>query len=303
MVFAVKTKNGGDSGARLSSPIAKAISELSSSNNDSVYTVMIKNEPTLRLLSCNTLKHHHNNMNPNSESNIEVYTLLSSPKFGKQFKGPQENLPTDLSQKVTMKMLTNLERSLNLQDGSVVNSVVDLKLQLWGAAVPMNTWQSSTSTADNSKGGLDGFVYDGNYGVGACGDWIYDPSVAGAWESGRRLANWILDSQEKEGGGASTSVGLPDREKSSKNKFVPSRAALGSGIGTIPSNSPAYEFASNEQQQQQQSNRSRSGGTPRTRSAPNQNNKGAKNAGNSDRRRGKNNGNRKGSVPAQPASR
>jgi len=247
LVFAVKSEKSGSD--ELVSPIAKALSKLSASNNESVYTVMIKNEPSLRLLSCNTLKHHHQ-QNPNSDSIIEVYTLLSSAKFGKKFKGPQENLPPDLTQKVTMKMLGSLEHSLDLKEGSLVDSVIDLKLQLWGAAVPMNIWKSSrTSTGKNS--GAGGFVYDAVYGVGACGDWILDPSIAGAWESGSRLAKWMLSSQ---GGGnngkRSLSVGLPVRSSEEGNgKFVPS-LALESGIGTIPSSpnsNSLYEFPANHQ--------------------------------------------------------
>lgn len=244
LVFAVKSAKGSGDGnvgdsTKLRSPIATALSKLSSSsssNNNSIYTVMIKNEPNLRLLSCNTLKHHHA-QNQNSESNIEVYTLLSSAEFGKQFKGSQENLPPELVTTVVMKLLGSLERSLELREGAVVDSVIDLKLQLWGAAVPLNTWTSTNVGSKGSgDGGADGFVYDATHGVGACGDWILDPSVAGAWESGRRLANWLL---VNDGGGnrQMVSVGLPDRStKRGSGKFVPSLTALGSGIGTVPSN-------------------------------------------------------------------
>ncbi len=241
LVFAIKS-NGDDAG-----PISKVVANLCKEDKkNDVYTIMIKNEPTLRLLSCNTLKHHHA-QNPKSQSNIEIYTLLSSPIFGKQFKGPQENLPLDLQEKVVMKMLTNLESSFKLEKGDVSNAVVDLKLQLWGAAVPMNTWSSSSLSSNN--GGVDGFVYDATYGVGAAGDWVLDPSIAGAWESGRRLADWMLkhheESDKKKG---DWSVGLPDLTNNSSNKekngkFVPSRVALESGIGTIPpSPNSTFEF-------------------------------------------------------------
>ena len=244
LVFAVKSEKGdgavvGNGG--LSSPIAKALSS-ASSDTDDVYTIMINNEPSLRLLSCNTLKHSHAR-NPNSQSDVEVYTLLSSPKFGKQFKGPQENLPPELMQKVVMKMLLNLEQSLGLKSGSIVGDVVDAKLQLWGAAVPMNTWSSSSI----STGTADGFVYDAKHACGAAGDWILDPSIAGAWESGRRLANWMLTQE--------TSVGLPSRSRDgSGGKFVPSRIALSSGIGTIPpSPNSTFEFPSNNKPPNQRS--------------------------------------------------
>jgi len=258
LVFAVKSeKSGGGGNGGLSSPIAKALSKLSSSSEGSegdIYTVNIKNEPNLRLLSCNTLKHHHTKKNPNSESDTEVYTLLSSPTFGKKFKGPQENLPIDLQQKVTIKLLESLEKSLSLEEGSVINSVVDVKVQLWGAAVPMNTWTSHSI----SKNEVDGFVYDGRGGVGACGDWILDPSVAGAWESGRRLANHLLTAQELD---SKLSVGLPDKvPKDDSGKFEPSSGALGSGIGTIPTSPNSAEFVFPKSNDQQQSNRPRGGG-------------------------------------------
>ena len=248
LIFAVKGPKRGDDGIRgngdLHSPIAEALWRLSSASSreeggrdekvDGIYTVVIKNEPSLRLLSCNTLKHRHERSS-NSDSNIEVYTLLSSAAFGKQFKGPQENLPPELSSRVILSLLEGLERSLGVRGGSIVDSIVDLKLQLWGAAVPMNTWSSGITTSTSNDGGtggdVDGFVYDSRHGVGACGDWILDSSIAGAWESGRRLANWLLI------GGHGGSVGLPDRSsREATGKFVPSRAAE-SGIGTIPSSS------------------------------------------------------------------
>lgn len=243
LVFAIKSPRiGGDGNTdELHSHIAQALSRLSASNKNNdeknnehgaVYTVMIKNEPNLQLLSSNTVKHHHQ-QNTNSELNTEIYTLLSSPTFGKKFKGPQENLPPELISKVVMKLLDSLERSLNLESGSVVDSVIDLKLQLWGAAVPVNTWSSATLTTssnDNniSNGDIDGFVYDSIHGAGACGDWIMDSSIAGSWESGRRLANCLLATSHNSK--AAMSVGLP--LNGIGGKFVP---ALGSGIGTIPS--------------------------------------------------------------------
>lgn len=266
LVFALKSNKdeGGGGGGGGTSSISKAISNLCTSSrlNNDVYTIMIKNEPNLRLLSCNTLKHHHT-QNSNSNSNIEIYTLLSSPQFGKQFKGPQENLPLDLQEKVVMKMLTSLERSLKVQQGGVADEVVDLKLQLWGAAVPMNTW-SSSSLNFNDRGGVDGFVYDAKYGVGAVGDWILDPSVAGAWLSGRRLADWLLNHHEGgEKNNNEWSVGLPDlTNNGNKNgKFIPSRVALESGIGTIPSSpNPSFEFSTSNDHQNQGRQRGRGRG-------------------------------------------
>lgn len=246
LVFAIKT-SGGES-----SPITKALKVAPSSSTD-IFTLIIKNQPNLRLLSSNTLKHHHA-QNSNSESTIEVYTLLSSPKFGKKNKGPQENLPVDLSQKVTMDMLQSLENALSIDEGGIVDSVVDLKLQLWGAAVPQNVW---TSKRDGSS--VDGFVFDSRFGVGAAGDWILDPSIAGAWESGRRLADWMLSQRGR-------SVGLPIRDAPFSDKtgrFVASRAALEAGFGSIHSPNATFEFPSSSAESTR-SNNNRSNGSPRS---------------------------------------
>lgn len=305
LVFAIKSAKKNDSDVsgdgRVHSPIAQALSRLSSSNSDNqqrvdgVYTVMIKNEPSLRLLSSNTLKHHHR-QDRNSDSNIEVYTLLSSPKFGKQYKGPQENLPPELTSKVVMKLLGSLERSLDLQEGSVVDSIIDLKLQLWGAAVPMNTWSSTTATSNGkSSGDIDGFVYDAVHGVGACGDWIMDSSIAGAWESGRRLAKWVLTSSHDADIDSvpMLSVGLPDRSSEEvTGKFVPSRTALESGIGSIPSSSPNYLDVITPGDQPIRGK----GGTPKTTSSPRRPN-GSNINGNNSR------GSKKGRGSSQPVSR
>jgi hypothetical protein len=62
---------------------------------------------------------------------------------------------------------------------------LDKRLQLWGAAVPLNVWTSN----DNDTG----FIYDAEHNVGVCGDWLVEPSIAGAWTSGRLLAQHLLD--------------------------------------------------------------------------------------------------------------
>lgn len=237
LVFAVKCDNSDGKGSAIAAALKKKLQSTASSESTTkdICTVMIRNEPNLRLLSSNTLKHGHT-QNPSSDNNIEIYTLLSSPTFGKRYKGPQENLPLDLMETVTIKLLQSLEKALDAEDGSILESVIDWKLQLWGAAVPLNTW---TGGADE----INGFVYDSQYNVGACGDWILDSNIAGAWESGRRLADWIANGDSKQ------SVGLPNLDgnsESSRGKFVPSRAALESGIGSVCSTpNSKYEFPTN----------------------------------------------------------
>jgi predicted NAD/FAD-dependent oxidoreductase len=157
----------------------------------------IKNNQNLRFISCNTRKHP-----VEGEDGIEVWTVLSSAKFGKAFKGPQENLPDDLIEKVTGLLYDSVEDALALPKGSLrgpedesagSGRVLESRLQLWGAGVPLNTW-----VPDNDE--AEGFIYDADYGVGACGDWLLDSSLAGAWESGRRLAGFIA-TEDKETSG------------------------------------------------------------------------------------------------------
>ena len=65
-------------------------------------------------------------------------------------------------------------------------------------------------------------------GVGACGAWLLDPSIAGAWESERRFANWMSSGLEQDGTPIdAVSVGLP----SLGGEFKQSKTASGSGIG------------------------------------------------------------------------
>ena len=182
---------------------------------DETITALVKNEPALRLMTNQGRKFGNNGNNDH-----EVWTILSSPQFAKKFKGPQENLPQERVDEVTALMLSSVEKSLGMSEGTLHDGLVkDSILQLWGAAVPLNVW----SPAGNTDAKNSGFMYDADNAVGVCGDWLLDPSIAGAWESGRRLANWM---GEKESAG---SVGLP----SLGGEFKMSRATAGSGIGTI----------------------------------------------------------------------
>lgn len=194
-----------------SSPLSKVLKE-------DIMSGFIKNEPSLRFITCQTRKHK----SAEDIDNIEVWTILSSAKFAKKYKGPQENLPSELSEEVVTLMLQGLRNSLGLEDDALHQGMIlDHRLQLWGAAVPLNCyrWTESDDEVDTSK---DGFVYDAENAVGACGDWLLDPSIMGAWESGRRLANWLEHSEEH-------SVGLPPDGGS----FRVSKAASGSGIGNV----------------------------------------------------------------------
>ncbi|KAI2488623.1 hypothetical protein MHU86_25677 [Fragilaria crotonensis] len=176
----------------------------------------IKNHPNLRFISCNTRKHA---TTTDKKEGIEVWTVLSSAKFGKRYKGAQENLSDDLVKEVTDLLFQSLEESLVLPPGSLYRDphsscVLESRLQLWGAGVPLNTWIPREDD-DMSRG----FLYDSQYKVGACGDWLLDASLAGAWESGRRLAHFMASDSE-------SSVGLEGR-------FQASTAVDKVGIGSL----------------------------------------------------------------------
>jgi len=194
-------------------------SKLNDEKGKGVITAFIKNEPTLKLLTNQSRK-----FSSGENEKVEVITILSSAKFAKKYKGPQENLPRKLEEDVTALMLAALERSLGLKEETVHEGIImEKKLQLWGAAVPLNVWSvTEDDDASGNQSKKSGFIYDSDNAVGVCGDWLLDPSVAGAWESGRRLANWLVEIDGEK------SIGLPPN-----GEFRASRAASGSGIGNV----------------------------------------------------------------------
>eukprot|EP00977_Amphora_coffeiformis_P021308 scaffold9178_cov176-Amphora_coffeaeformis.AAC.4 len=148
---------------RQDSPLLKALPE-------SLEGAFIQNESNLRYLACQSRKH-----DPESLEDLEVWTLLSSAPFAKRYKAPQEFLPQEVVHNVTDLMLRSLEKSVSLPDQSL--QPLESRLQLWGAAVPLNTWQNGRN-----------FIFDEEYQVGVCGDWLCHPSIGGAWTSGEELA-------------------------------------------------------------------------------------------------------------------
>lgn len=172
----------------------------------------VKNHRNLRFLSCNSRKHQ-----PKISSDNEIWTVLSSPHFAKKYKAPQENLPEDIVANVTHILLRSVEESLSLPPDCIMP--IESRLQLWGAALPLNTW-TGCSPDNPEKDPPPGFVYDDDYGVGVCGDWLLDPSIEGAWESGRRLAEWMA-----KGGGT---VGLPPN-----GAFKADEGVSSEGIGSL----------------------------------------------------------------------
>jgi hypothetical protein len=175
--------------------------------------------PVLQFLTCQTRKYPRND-------GVEVWTILSTPHFAKRYKAPQEHLPDDVVETVTNKLLTSLQEMLWNNSGSSSSSEeegpppllllrpLESRLQLWGAAVPLNVY-------DNHRG----FIYDADHHVGVCGDWLVQPSLAGAWTSGRLLADHLLSAQNPSA--PPTTAGLD-------GSFVASAAAQQSGLAAFP---------------------------------------------------------------------
>lgn len=204
--------------------IKKDGSPLTEKLGEEVISCYVKNHPKLRFLTCQTRKEHDGQTIKNDR--FEVWTVLSSPTFAKKYKAPQENIPSDTVEEVSGLLLQAISESLGLSPDSLKKEdILDSKLQLWGAAVPLNTWKTnSTATGETKVSAAEsGFLFDSDFGVGACGDWLLDSSIGGAWTSGVRLAEYMMDDKL-----SSLSAGLPPH-----GEFSASRRAHQAGIGSI----------------------------------------------------------------------
>jgi len=136
----------------------------------------VESSPDLRFITCQTNK--LSQVETDDDDPYEVWTVLSSPAFAKKHKAPQEALGVDTIETVTGLLSQALNQYL-LLPGPL--RIVEQRLQLWGAALPLNVWNN----------GL-GYVHDGELHVGICGDWLVEASIRGAWTSGRFLAMHLL---------------------------------------------------------------------------------------------------------------
>jgi len=215
---------------------SSSLSSLSQHLPDNFVAGFVHNHPALRFLTCQTRKYPAKDSDVDDADDIEVWTVLSSPTFAKKHKAPQEFLPEETVETVSKLLWSAVQEAVtgppvgdsNADDWK--KDVLDSRLQLWGAAVPVNVWCSSSSRSGSSGGGGDeteekdlapaGFLYDAPHAVGACGDWLQEPSIAGAWTSGRRLAEHMLHD-------ASSSHGLLS------GSFQKSESTAQAGIGAL----------------------------------------------------------------------
>jgi predicted NAD/FAD-dependent oxidoreductase len=152
--------------------------------------------PSLRMMTCQTRKYPNNQDDDDGGGGggggeHEVWTILSSAKFAKKYKAPQEFLPEETIEEVSSLLLEAVQELLSL-GGTIESPTIkplEKRLQLWGAGVPLNVWNNN-----------DGYIYDPENKVGVCGDWLVEPSIAGAWTSGRLLAKHLLETPKEKTG-------------------------------------------------------------------------------------------------------
>ncbi|XP_062203624.1 uncharacterized protein LOC133905858 [Phragmites australis] len=109
----------------------------------------------------------------------ECWTFFSTAAYGRRNKVPQENIPKVTAEKVKEDMLGGVEHALGLSKGSLQQPIYT-RLQLWGAALPMNTPGVPC-------------IFDPHGRAGICGDWLTGSSIEAAVLSGISLANHIAD--------------------------------------------------------------------------------------------------------------
>lgn len=178
-------------------------SQLSQALPESFICGFVPDHAQLRMISCQTRKY------PSANDDYEVWNILSSAKFAKKYKAPQEFLPPERVEEVTSLMLQAAETLLKLPSNTLSDQVLESRVQLWGAAVPLNVWQH-------------GFLWEPKHNVGVVGDWLVDPSIAGAYTSGHCLAQHLKQKR-------TSSHGLVD-----EGSFIKSQGSSQLGIASLP---------------------------------------------------------------------
>lgn len=132
-------------------------------------------DPVVRYLSNNGAK-----LGWTSPDGSVVLTALSTAAFGSANKHPQEAL---VDTAVEARVVSDMIAALNLRFKAKLQPR-RTRLQLWGAALPLNAWISDA-----------GFVWDAEHRVGIVGDWLRaegeqqpTSSVESAFLSGHALA-------------------------------------------------------------------------------------------------------------------
>ncbi|CAM0949126.1 unnamed protein product [Alopecurus aequalis] len=109
----------------------------------------------------------------------ECWTFFSTASYGRKNKVPQENIPNATAEKVKRDMLGGVELAFGLSKGSLQLPFYS-RVQLWGAALPMNTPGVPC-------------IFDPQGRAGICGDWLTGSSIEAAVLSGMSLGDHVAD--------------------------------------------------------------------------------------------------------------
>jgi hypothetical protein len=205
-------------------------------------------------VTCQTKKYPTGTYNENDDESLEVWTILSTASFAKKNKAPQEFLPEGVIQNVTKLLVESLENDLleKIEDdsnspGDLRNQILESRLQLWGAAVPLNVWRGDSPDLESAAG----FIHDPRYQVGVCGDWLMEASIAGAWTSGQRMAQHLINADHST---ASKYVGFK------KGVFEASQSARQLGLASLEGPMNSEENSQSTQSSSQTTNNRGNGG-------------------------------------------
>lgn len=122
---------------------------------------------------------------------LQCWTLLSTQRYGRANKVPQEAVPPETAAQVTAAMLEEFSRAVG--GGGALPPAVFTKTQLWGAALPQNA---------PILGG-EACIWDATARVGVVGDWVGGgASVEAAALSGAAMAARIAAEARGEGPGS-----------------------------------------------------------------------------------------------------
>lgn len=234
----------------------------------------VQDHPRLGLVTCQTNKYPTDTYNEspsksvigNDDESLEVWTILSTASFAKKNKAPQEFLPEGVIQNVTKLLVESLENDIfeEIEDeadspGDLRNQILESRLQLWGAAVPLNVWRGDAGKAGSSSTNANspelesvaGFIHDPRYQVGVCGDWLLEASIAGAWTSGQRMAQHLINTDHSS---ASKCIGFK------KGYFEASQSARQLGLASLEGPMNSEENMQSTQSSSQTTNNRRNGG-------------------------------------------
>eukprot|EP00250_Pteridium_aquilinum_P002648 c12872_g1_i1 orf=1278-3161(-) len=152
----------------------------SPSGNVQVEGAFVTGVDALSWMGNNTAK-----LQPSQKSGPYCWTFFSTAKYGKKNKVPQESIPTVRAERVKREMLQGVEKALGLEEGSLPAPLY-MKVQLWGAANPVNTPNVPC-------------IFDAYGRVGICGDWLLGSNLEAAALSGMAMANQISAFCERKG--------------------------------------------------------------------------------------------------------